>query len=130
MKTELAICLLFTLPAFAAEPSLTTTNTTENPKTETWATKAAPTKPFAVNLTTNSAPCWRLIHDGANLIYVPWYGGSQTATKKNLVTAKPLDEVKKYIVEKKLKVTNEQQAEIDMLTEPGEKPKEPAKETK
>lgn len=112
LKSFILILCLLSSVAFG---QISVTNIVENPKTVLWTVKA---QTFAVNSTTNKVPCWRVLHDGVALIYVPWFdSGSKTETRQNIAECKTLEDVKKYIIDKKLKVTPEQQAEIDALKE-------------
>ena len=95
---------------------ISATNVVENPKTISKTVKGIT---FDAHVTTNTKPCWRVLSDTkGSLLYVPWYdSGSPTETRHNVATCPTLDAAKKYILDKKLKVSPEQQAEIDAMKE-------------
>lgn len=92
----------------------------ENAKTETWTVK---TKTFTAYKST-STNSWRFVHDGTNLLVVPFLSRGETWSRGQIMQCGCLDLAKKTIIEKKLKVTAEQQAQIDALVEPKEAVKE------
>lgn len=110
MKTILVIILLVSGSAFGQ--SVLSADVVTSAKTNTFTVKGKTITDYA----SSKAESWRFVHDGKSLKVCPFFSGGTTYTPYKIVECKTLDIATNEIAKLGLKLTEEQQIELNVIT--------------